>query len=114
MVNQILSGALIVYEFPMVVINSMFVYPILHNVISLRSNAYDVVKSIVSVSAFSCIAFLFLFGGVKMSEGGMFENLSSIIGEAIFDYECVGSNVWLFICIILVPNLIIIIKTMTN
>jgi hypothetical protein len=40
----------------------------------------------------------------------MYSNLAT----SLIDYECVGQRVWLFVCAISVPNILILVKTLTN
>jgi hypothetical protein len=62
LLNLIIAGALIVYEFPMVVITALFIFPLLHNAIYLRSKFIEVATSLLFFSIILVISFLFLFG----------------------------------------------------
>jgi len=40
----------------------------------------------------------------------MYANMAT----TLIDYECVGQRVWFFVCAICVPNMLILVKTLTN
>lgn len=89
-------------------------FPLLANTVYLFKGGFiGVFVSINLLLICGSIGFLTLFSGanVKQGELGLIKNITK---ESILDYECVGSNIWLFLCTVIIPNLITIFKVLTN
>lgn len=86
---------------------------------SIVSYLIDMMFSIAWVSATSLMLVGFFFGSMIVTNtNGISEDITDrfiqILDQAMLDYQCVGSRVWLFIVAMLLPSLLTLIKIMTN
>jgi len=136
-VNAVVTAALIVYHFPVAIINLVFIFPLLHNSVSLFGLSKSKTPKLSAVEwVASNIYFLFwlvtgiaiLFGSVllrdlepkQLQQNGrtlpeqvitnIFAVKNDMLATTILDFDCAGSNLWVYICCLLVPNLLTIIQ----
>lgn len=82
------------------------------------------IRSIISLfwvlmSTLTIILFLF---GTSVAEASkqqkpvefLGKQLKECILEIILDYQCAGSRVWIFICLVLLPQILTLLKVLTN
>jgi len=76
------------------------------------------ILSVVWLATTLTVAFLFLFG--PLVEPNQYDwrrigyGVLMMAKQAMLDYECVGSRVWLIVVQIVVPNAMILTKVLTN
>lgn len=136
-VNAVITTALVVYHFPVALINLVFVFPLLHTSVSLFGLSKSKGRKL-SVAEWlsSNICFLFwlvaaiaiLFGSVLLRDLdpkqlqqnsrtlpeqvilNIFTVKNDMLATTILDFECAGSNLWVYICCILIPNVLTILQ----
>jgi len=119
-INAVVTASLIIYAFPVVLINVLFVFPLLFY-------ATPVIKSKISLQwfmnhlfflAWLTITFSILLGsllfkdfesdGILMSIVNNAPSVINLLISSLIDFNCVGSNNWLYFCLLLVPNCLVI------
>jgi hypothetical protein len=66
--NYIGTGALIMIQFPMAVLNAVLLYPLIHNSIYIgKGENFEVIFSLGLLGIFSAIAIWVLFSGLDLS-----------------------------------------------
>ena len=118
---SVVNASLIVYAFPVVLINIAFIFPLLQNSVSLlgwnrqKGQAHYNKEWFASIVMFILWSLLFvstLLGTVifsKDSPSEKAETLKQMVATIITDYHCVGSNCWVYFCCLFVPNVLTII-----
>jgi hypothetical protein len=100
----------------------------MHFATNFKSGAISVLTSLVVLSALSVVSFFLLFGTyishpellglpqpVDASSFWYFGSglLHTLTKQAILDNVCAGSNVWVYVCLHMIPSLIIFVKIWT-
>ena len=136
-VNSVITATLVIYHFPAALINIIFVFPLLHNSVSIfgwnKSKGWklSMLKTVMSNIYFLIwlvAGITILFGSVllrdldqkQLDKAGrsiqeqVLHNALAIkndmLATTIRDFECAGSNLWVYICVLLVPNILTIIQ----
>jgi len=115
---SVIMAALIVYAFPVVLIGIVFVFPLLHNSVSLfgcrrAKSAKGWVVSNILFLAWLALGLSVLLGTILFSDASPATKLSSLksmVTTIIIDYQCVGSNLWTYFCVLFVPNVLNILQ----
>jgi hypothetical protein len=93
---------------------NLFIFPLIQSAVALRkSSTLNALSSVILIAIFSTLNILALFG-TYIGQGNSENLLHTLIREAIRDYECAGSNVWVYLCLHIIPSLIVLIKILTN
>lgn len=78
----------------------------------------DFVISLSGIAVTIIVSSLLLFGSMianpehfGMESGDM---VLMLVREAILDYDCAGSNVWVYMCLHIVPSFIVFVKVITD
>jgi hypothetical protein len=115
-VNAVITAALVVYHFPVALLNLVFMFPLLHNSVSLfgwkKSEKIDIKIKLMSIGyflVFLTAAVVILLGSVIFKDDFTVSKLKEILHIAIRDTHCTGSNLYVYFCVILVPNVLTII-----
>jgi Gaa1-like, GPI transamidase component len=130
--NLVFAGSLVVYQFAQSLVMCLFIFPLIQSAYHLRSSFTNALQCLLMVSTVLAVSLTLLFGsyfanphlaGISIvptladpSSLATFagELLHSLTREAILDYDCSGSNVWVYLCLHIVPSLIIFVKILTN
>ena len=64
-----MTGALIVYQFPLALLNAIFIFPILHFTTFIGSGFKQLIKSLIMLIVIVTGTNLFLFGSLNTSVG---------------------------------------------
>jgi hypothetical protein len=115
-INAVITAAVVVYHFPVALLNIVFVFPLLHNCVSLfgwnKSEKADVKQKVFSLAfilVFTAISVVFLLGPVILKNDFEVSHLRDMLLMAIKDTQCTGSNLYIYFCTILVPNVLTIV-----
>ena len=115
---SVIMAALIVYAFPVVLIGIVFLFPLLHNSVSLfgcrsaKSVKVWLLSNILFL-AWLALGLCILLGTILFSDAtpaAKFASLKSMVTTIIIDYQCVGSNLWTYFCVLFVPNVLNIVQ----
>ena len=126
-VTCIINTAVMVIRFPVSFIVVVFIFPILANVqyvFGLKDKDVNkrewLIRSILTV-IFTILMFLVLFGTFLLKDINKLEDVftnqmaenfitmkNTLIHGAIRDSQCSGSNIWTEICVLFIPNLLMI------
>lgn len=131
------TSALVVYHFPVALVQIVFIFPLLHNSVSLfglsksdsrKLSAFEWVSSNIYFLFWLLAGIAILFGSVLLrdldpkqleSKGrtlpeqvimNIFAVKNDMLATTILDFDCAGSNLWVYICCILIPNVLTIIQ----
>jgi hypothetical protein len=115
-VNAVITATVIVYHFPVALLNIVFVFPLLHNSVSLfgwkASEKIELGQKLLSLAyliAFVVFSIITLLGTVILKDDFKLSNLTEMLHVAIKDTSCTGSNLYIYFCTIFVPNVLTII-----
>lgn len=118
--NLVFVGSLVVYQFSQSLLMCVTVFPLMHFSTNLwRTKSFkDLVISIAGIVIITGVTILLLFGSLLanpqafgVEKGGLF---SMLMREAIMDYDCAGSNIWVYLCLHIFPSLIVFLKVLTD
>jgi ABC-type cobalamin transport system permease subunit len=81
-------------------------------------SAKDLVISLVGIVCIATFTVYLLFGSLLanptmfgVENGGI---VPMLMREAIMDYDCAGSNVWVYLCLHIIPSMIVFVKILTD
>ena len=118
---SVITSSLIVYAFPVVLISIAFIFPLLHNSVSLfgwnrqKGQSHYNKEWVVSILFFVtwlALGVSILLGTVIFTNQSIHVKVATIkqmVTTIITDYYCVGSNCWVYFCCLLLPNILTII-----
>jgi hypothetical protein len=102
------------------------IFPLMHFSTNLfrTQSLKDLALSVTAIIAIALLTVYLLFGslianpqvfGLDIDNNWFAINtISMLTREAILDYDCAGSNVWVYICLHIIPSLIIFFKVLTD
>jgi hypothetical protein len=130
----LLTATLIVFHYPVPILSSVFLFPLLHNslpFITSQSDKPDSKKDLsfkerlsgfLFFSFWAVIGIVTLLGThllagwtkssnlVSLIQGNLWKLRSLMMAAALEKSECDSSNLWIYLCLILVPNLLVMTK----
>ena len=100
----------------MAVLNTILLYPLLHNTIYIgKGDLFEVIYSLGFFGFFAAFNFWVLFSGIEYQNyGSVYDTAKFLFKETISDSECVGSNIWFYFCMVIIPSFLCMVKTLTN
>jgi len=130
-IDAMMTAALIIYQFPIVLIMVLFIFPLLNYATplffwnSIRQNKkesrYNLAwfTSIILFVGWLALGISILLGTIlfkdvdiknPLSVSSNIHHVTGLINTSISDYFCVGSNLWVYFCMLFVPNVIVVIQ----
>ena len=112
-INAIIVGTTVVYHFPVCILVIVFMFPLLHfsvGIFGFNSHKLDIKQKITGLIGFAAslaTGVVFLFGSVMFEPGFNFK--TDMLHVAMRDTFCAGSNLYVYLCAIFVPNALTII-----
>jgi hypothetical protein len=98
----------------------VIIFPLIHFSINFTryQSITDIIISLTGIATTIVVSILLLFGSLianpehfGMESGDM---VLMLVREAILDYDCAGSNVWVYMCLHFIPSFIVFIKVLTD
>ena len=113
--NIVLSGSLVVYQFSESLVFTLCIFPLIHSAVHLRGvSCFKALWSLILLVLILTLDILLLFGSFIKKGVQPWNLVEGLTREAILDYECAGSNIWIYVCLHILPSLIILVKILTN
>jgi hypothetical protein len=125
--SLVMSGSLVVYQFSQSLVLVLFLFPLIQYAKSLRdSKPLDAVLSVLYIVIWVAATVVLLFGsylahpelaGLPKSATALDLALGLpkyLISQAIRDSLCVGSNLWVYICLHFLPSFLMMFKILLN
>ena len=111
-INSILTASLVIYSFPVVLVSVLFMFPLLHYATNLFKLSKASLWSHLNFVLWLSLSVLILLDTVVLPSTKYKSQYSiqNMVITSINDYHCVGSNVWMYLCCIFVPNLLVILQ----
>ncbi len=96
--SLVFAGSLVVYQFSHCLIMCLFIFPLLQSASYLGRGIFSTVKTITLSSIVVAITVFILFG-TYLAQKNIRSLPETLLKESILDYQCGGSNVWIYFCL---------------
>ena len=118
------------FQFAHSLVMCLVIFPLIQSANYLRSSFSNALQSTIMITLVISATLALLFGTfiANPKTAGIstvprdassivqfaYELVHGLTRDAILDYDCGGSNVWVYACLHIVPSLIIFFKILTN
>ncbi|CDW75530.1 glycosylphosphatidylinositol anchor attachment 1 [Stylonychia lemnae] len=116
LLNPVFSGSLVVYQFSQSLLHCVFIFAIVSQATYIGQGMIKFLISVAMMGVMIAFVGLTLFGTLIIHNDGKtpLQILQGLVQETILDYQCVGSNVWSYICLFYLTSFIMMAKIITN